>query len=467
LYSQIQVFLENIFKQTSSIFPELVLVLGLVVLLFLSLFKKKNTLLKTLVYVAILLGSLLASFYTPAENTQFIEFRRLILLSALFVPLFFSKPAFLSQTNEQAEWLFLMLSGSLGLMMMISASDWVTLFVALELAAIASYILVILSWKKDSYEGAIKYLLFGVLSSAVMVYGVSWLYGFMGTFSFDALLKVHFQNDVLLYMAFFMAIAGLLMKISAVPWHIWTPDAYQVAPVPVVAFLSTAPKIAGLLALYKIMQVYAPVISEIKIILALLAIISIIWGNLVAFWQKNLKRMLAYSSIAQIGYMLMGVVVATDFALESLWFYLVAYVLSNFLVFALAEHYEKHHHIVNIEDFKGLGQKDTWAMVCMLVGLVSLAGLPPTAGFTGKLLLFSALWENYNLTNLDMYVVWLLVGVLNTIVGLFYYIKIPYQAFLKEKTSHTPIKDTYLMAVCIGASIVLVLLFIKPSWILG
>ncbi|KOY87058.1 hypothetical protein AD998_13720 [bacterium 336/3] len=466
MHTQIQSFLEKIFKQTSYLLPELILVLGLVILLILAILKKKNTLFSTITYGVILVTSIIVSFYLPQENVVFLNFKRLILISALCIPIVFPKPSFLEKTSEHPEWLFLMLSSSLGLLMMISATDWITLFVALELAAIASYILVILSWKKESYEGAIKYLLFGVFSSAIMVYGVSWLYGFVGTFLLESLLTLHFKNDVLLYVAFFMAIAGLLMKISAVPWHIWTPDAYQVAPVPVVAFLSVAPKIAGLIALYKIIQAYGTLINDIETIVGVVAMISIIWGNLVAFWQKNIKRMLAYSSIAQIGYMLIGSVMG-NVALESLFFYLVVYVLANFLVFALIEHYEKQYQITEMTDFKGIGQQDIWGMGTIMIGLITLAGLPPTAGFMAKILIFSVLWESYNLKTSDISLWWLVVGLINTIVGLFYYLKIPYYAFLKKEEKQVSPIPKYLMWICIVISFLLITLFIKPSIILG
>lgn len=466
MYAQIQSFLENIFKQTNSILPELVLVLGLVVLLILAILKKKNTLFNTIVYGAILTLSIVVSFYVPLANSNFIEFKRLILMSALLIPIVFPKPSFLEKNTEHAEWLFLMLASSLGLLMMIASTDWVTLFVALELAAIASYILVILSWKKESYEGAIKYLLFGVLSSAIMMYGVSWLYGFTGTFSLESLLTIHFKNDILLYVAFFMAIAGLLMKISAVPWHIWTPDAYQIAPVPVVAFLSVAPKIAGLIALYKVIQAYSNLVSEIELIVGVVAIISIIWGNLVAFWQKNIRRMLAYSTIAQIGYMLIGTVMGS-IALETLWFYLLVYILANLLVFALVEYYEKQYQFTEITDFKGIGQQDIWGMATMAVGLITLAGLPPTAGFMSKLLIFSTLWENYNAKTSEINLWWLMIGLINTVVGLFYYLKIPYYAFLKGKEKEILPIPKYLMWLCITISFLLILLFFKPNMLLG
>jgi NADH-quinone oxidoreductase subunit N len=466
LYTQIQSFLEKIFKQTGFLLPELVLVSGLVILLLLAILKKKNTLFNTIVYSTILVLSIVLSFYLPQESLIFIEFKRLVLISALLVPIVFPKPSFLEKNTDHIEWLFLMLASSLGLLMMVSATDWITLFVALELAAIASYILVILSWKKESYEGAVKYLLFGVLSSAIMVYGVSWLYGFTGTFSLESLLTIYFKNDLLLYIAFFLAVAGVLMKISAVPWHIWTPDAYQIAPVPVVAFLSVAPKVAGLIALYKIIQAYTNLIGEIETIIGVIAIISIVWGNLVAFWQKNIKRMLAYSSVAQIGYMLIGVV-AGKMALEALWFYLCVYILANFLVFALIEHYEKQYQIREITDFKGIGQQDIWGVGTMLIGLITLAGLPPTAGFMAKLLIFSALWDSFNLKNLDINLWWLVIGLINTIIGLFYYLKIPYYAFLKEKEKHILPISKYLMWICALMAFLLILLFIKPNLILG
>lgn len=350
---------------------------------------------------------------------------------------------------------------------MIAANDWVTFFVALELSAIASYILVIISWKPESYEGAIKYLLMGLLASAVMIYGVSWLYGFFGSFEWQTPTKIHFNSQILLYVAILMAIAGVLMKISVVPWHIWTPDAYQAAPTPVVAFLATAPKVAGLLALYKILKAYQPLVEKLDEMICFLAIISIVWGNFVALWQKNFKRMLAYSSIAHAGYLLIGVAVGNQFSLEALSFYLLVYIVANYLLFYLADYYENQYQIFHLEDFKGLGHSDIQPAIWLFVALLSLAGLPPTAGFTAKMLIFSTLWENYEATQSVGYLIWLMVGLLNTVIGLFYYLKIPYYAYLKENAERNKIPESSLMLAGILSVLLLITLFFFPSVFLG
>jgi NADH-quinone oxidoreductase subunit N len=463
--SQIQYFLENIFGRSSLILPEICLSFGLLLFLFVSFFANRASILKVSIYITLLLISLGLTFYISENNL--LIFRRLLLFCALLVPLFFPKPSFLKQENYQTEWLFLLLASTLGLSLMIAANDWVTFFVALELSAIASYILVIISWKPESYEGAIKYLLMGLLASAVMIYGVSWLYGFLGSFEWQTPTKIHFNSQILLYVAILMAIAGVLMKISVVPWHIWTPDAYQAAPTPVVAFLATAPKVAGLLALYKILKVYQPLMEKLDEMICFLAIISIVWGNFVALWQKNFKRMLAYSSIAHAGYLLIGVAVGNQFSLEALSFYLLVYIVTNYLLFYLADYYENQYQIFHLEDFKGLGHSDIQPAIWLFVALLSLAGLPPTAGFTAKMLIFSTLWENYEATQSVGYLIWLMVGLLNTVIGLFYYLKIPYYAYLKENAEKNKTPESSLMLAGILSVLLLITLFFFPSVFLG
>ncbi|MFN3316922.1 MAG: proton-conducting transporter membrane subunit, partial [Raineya sp.] len=238
--------------------PEVLIAVGLLVILILGLFRIKNTFLVG-VYVLILVVAIGTSFFLT-EEAMFLPFRRLVLVSALASVLFFIySPIFRSE--HTSETLFLLLASVLGLNVMMLAEDLLSLFIALELAAIASYILVILSWKKQSTEGAIKYLLFGVFASAIMLYGISWVYGLSGSTDWQGVswkIPISFWH----YASIFMMLAGLLMKISAVPYHIWTPDVYQIAPTPVVAFLATASKIAGIVAMLKIIKAYEPVFPD-------------------------------------------------------------------------------------------------------------------------------------------------------------------------------------------------------------
>ncbi|GAB4125964.1 MAG: hypothetical protein OHK0045_01020 [Raineya sp.] len=343
--------------------------------------------------------------------------------------------------------------------MMMLAEDLLSLFVALELAAIASYILVILAWKKQSAEGAIKYLLFGAFASAMMLYGISWLYGLSGSIDLK-LLSWKFSLGLMQYAAIFMMLSGLLMKISAVPYHIWTPDAYQIAPTPVVVFLATASKVAGIVAILKLVRAYEPIFPDVTQILAVIATASILLGNLVAFWQKNFKRMLAYSSVANAGYLLIGSI--NHSFQDILFFFLLVYIVANFLIFSILEYYEQKYAYINVEDFSGIGKMQAIISLTLLVGLVALAGLPPTAGFTAKLLIFSALWEQFQANKQSFLLVWLLVGLFNTVVGLFYYLKAPYFAFFKEakKPLHEPLPTSILLGAVL-LSVLLIGLFVK------
>ncbi len=457
MISSIQSFLEQFLKKSYLLLPEACIALGIVILLVLGFFKLKNLLLIFL-YVFILIGALAISFFLTDEAI-FLPFRRLVLLTALGSLIFFiGSPLFRSENTTES--LFLLLASTLGLNMMMLAEDLLSLFVALELAAISFYILVILAWKPNSTEGAMKYLLFGVFASALMLYGISWVYGLAGTIDLKPL-SWKFSLGFLQYMALFLMLAGLLMKISAVPYHIWTPDAYQIAPTPVVAFLITASKIAGIVAILKIVKAYEPIFPNITQIIAWIAIISIILGNLVAFWQKNLKRMLAYSSIANAGYLLIGAVQTNT--QNALFFFLLVYSLANMLVLAIAEYYEQKYQYTDLEHFSGLGKASPAIAVALLIGFISLVGLPPTAGFTAKLFIFSTLWEKFEITKQTTLLIWLFVGLLNTIVALFYYLKVPYFAFFRNpKDAQASKFPAFLL---IGTSLLAALLiwfFIQP-----
>lgn len=456
MISAIQNFLERFPNKFSSLLPEVIVAFGLVCILFLGLFRLKNYIFIALA-VAILLGAIVAG--TQVSTSDFLYFRILVLANTLACILFFAdSPLFKKSIVES---IFLFLSSALGLNMMMLADDLLSLFVALELSAIASYIWVVLSWQKNSFEGTIKYLLFGVFASAIMLYGISWLYGLSGSINLQ-ISSWKIPVSQIHYVAIFMMLSGLLMKISAVPYHIWTPDAYQIAPTPVVAFLATASKTAGIIAIAKIVKAYQMVFPDITLIIAFIAILSIFWGNLVAFWQKNLKRMLAYSSIANAGYLLIGTL--NENYQNVLLFFLVVYSIANILILLIAEYYEHNHQFTDLEHFAGIGKTNTEIAATVLLGFVALAGLPPTAGFTAKLLIFSSLWDYYEATQQKLFLIWFILGLLNTFVALFYYLKIPYFAFFKqqEKNLQAKQKNYYFFVSITLLVILLVVLFVKP-----
>ncbi len=460
-------FIESFSKKLPFLLPEISIAIGLNLLLLLSLFEKKYqnkiwfvSLLEGF-YVFILLIALYLAYQMPQEFF-FPAFRQLILLSALLVAVLFPKPMQIIKNKVLGEYYFLLLSASLGLMLMLTSEEWLTLLISLELSAVALYVMVVLSWQKNSLEGSMKYLLFGIMASAIMIYGISWLYGLQGgALSFENIFwKIN--NIKLAYVAFILVLSGFLLKISAFPWHIWTPDAYQIAPTSVTAFLATTPKIAGTAVLYKVSLAYKPILPALPQIFFVVALASIFVGNLVAFWQKNLKRMLAYSSVANAGFLLIATNLHQRNDEKILLFFLLVYVLANFLLFALAEHYETKHQIAEIQAFEGLGQKDPFLMIAMFVGFLTLAGLPPTAGFTAKFLLFSLLWEKYQNSQESVLLVWLVLGLLATFLALFYYLKIPFFAFFRTSKNFQKQKNLHLYCSVSLLLLLILLLFFRP-----
>jgi NADH-quinone oxidoreductase subunit N len=265
--------------------------------------------------------------------------------------------------------------------------------------------------------------------------------------------------------AYLLALTGFLFKIAAVPMHPWAPDVYEAAPMPIVAFLSTVPKLAGVAILVKFMT-SLPGLNW-GLVTCAVAFLSLAGGNFPALLQKNPKRMMAYSSIAQTGFLLVGVTAFTPQGITTLLFYATVYMLMNFLVFLYLQYFEAYE-IDSIPRFAGTGKNFLWPSVFCLVGLIALTGLPPTAGFTAKLLIFSALWESFALNDEPYLLILFVFGLLNTVVSLFFYLKIPYHAFLK--TGESPQKQNILtFENLLGLILVLLLLvlFFRPGLLMG
>jgi NADH-quinone oxidoreductase subunit N len=338
---------------------------------------------------------------------------------------------------------------------------------------LCSYVLAGFSFTRQGAEGSLKYFLFGAVASAVMLYGLSLLYGFTGTLDFSSetfSAALQQQQTPLVFAAGLMVLAGFLYKLAAAPVHPWAPDVYEGAPMPVVAFFSVVPKLAAVGALLKfvlVLNAYGHSAFDWQGVLAVVAIITLTVGNFSALWQKNPKRLMAYSSIAQSGFLLVGVVAFLPQGMQFMLFYATVYVIMNFLVFIYLQSFE-NIGLETIASYQGLGRQRVWPMVFLLVGMVALTGLPPTAGFTGKLFIFSALWEAYALSGKPV-LLWLLVmGLLNTVVSLFYYLRIPYFAFIKNGESTTSTNNLAFENL-FGLLLVLLLLvlFFSPGLLMG
>jgi NADH-quinone oxidoreductase subunit N len=358
---------------------------------------------------------------------------------------------------------------------MAMAANLLMVYLSLELVSIASYILATFKNDKKGAEGGLKYLLFGALSSGIMLYGMSLLYGFTGTLSF---VEVNFFIDLLainqlpVLLALFLTIGGLLFKIAAVPFHIWAPDVYESSPTPVVAFFSVAPKAAGFAVLGRFLSNIHLIgyghFAAIKEILILIAILTLTIGNLSALWQRNAKRMLAYSSIAHAGFILAGLLALNSLGLQSVLFYLAVYLFMNFAAFLLIDAIQHHQHTEEIKQYKGLGLINPLLGIAFLVVMIALTGLPPTAGFTAKLFIFSALWQAYQSSGDTLVLLLFVVGLFNVAIALFYYLRIPFYMFFRNGKELNVINlGIYTILLLIILILPVFLFFFKAEWLMN
>lgn len=373
----------------------------------------------------------------------------------------------------------LLLALLLGLYLLTMAVNLLTIYLAVELVSLVSYVLTALHRDRRGAEGAVKYALFGAVSAAVMLYGMSLLYGLTGTLDVTdpgftrALAQT---NPFAVGVALVLTLGGLLFKIAAVPFHLWNPDVYEAAPTPIVSFFSVAPKAAAFLALMRLESIL-PV--DWAGWLAVVALASIAVGNFSALWQRDARRMLAYSSIAQSGFVLIGLAAASDFGLRSATFYLGAYLFATMGAFLLLDLLvkvaptadaqsswsEQPYHFTR---FSGLGLRQPALGVAVVLVMISLVGLPLTAGFSAKLLVFSALWETYQQTERTLLGALLLFGVFNAAVSLVFYLKLPFLLFFRNQPDAPAVpRPTLGQWVVLAALVVpVVVLFLRADWLM-
>jgi NADH-quinone oxidoreductase subunit N len=357
-------------------------------------------------------------------------FKVVFLLSALIVILLSVR--FLREHGlDTGEFYALLLFGTLGTMLMASAVDLLSLFVGLETMAVCTYVLCgFLKRDQRCNEGALKYLLMGAFSTGVILYGMVLLYGFAGTTNLEGIARAvgmgSFRNPALL-MAMVLLTAGFGFKIAAVPFHMYLPDMYEGAPTPVVAFMAGVAELAGVAVLVRVFLLAMPGLQvDWGLLLWVLSVLTMTIGNLVAIAQDNIKRMLAYSTIAHMGYLLIGPVVGSELGVAAVLFYSLVYACMTIgafgMVILLARGAVRGDQI---DDFSGLAQKSPLAAAVMLLFLISLTGIPPTGGFTGKFYLFAAAVE-------AGYIWLVLIAVINSAVSLYYYMRVAMVMYMRE-----------------------------------
>ena len=322
--------------------------------------------------------------------------------------------------GQKGEFYVLMLISTLGMSLMASAADIIMLYLAIETTSIPMYILVgFMTHDDKSTESGFKYLLFGATASTIMLYGFSLLYGFTGQTNIYqiALSFSDFQFPKIAALgSLLLILVGFGFKISAFPLHFWAPDVYEGAPTPIAGFLSTASKAAGFVVVLRVLiAVFIP--SDWIYVLAIVSVLTMTVGNVLALVQKNIKRLLAYSSIAHAGYILIGVVAVSQLGMTSVVFYLIAYLITNLAAFGIVMTFSQVVGSDEISAYSGLSRRKPWLALAMMVAFLSLAGMPPLAGFIAKIFVFAAA--------VKVGLIWLaFVGVLNSIIGLYYYLTV-------------------------------------------
>ncbi len=363
------------------------------------------------------------------------------------------------------EYYSLLLLATTGMMLMVSGFNLVSIWISLELMALSSYILVgYFKFERRSNEASLKYFILGALSSGIMLYGISLLYGATHTLALPALagsLSVAvLQGDLLSTVGWILLAVGLFFKVSAAPFHVWTPDVYVGAPTPVTGYLAVASKAAAFAILVRIFyQGLAPLVIDWQIVVAAVATLSMIWGNIAALTQRNVKRMLAYSSIAHAGYILMGVLAASETGLWALMFYLLAYTFFTLGAFGTVILLERREYAgETLDDYAGLARRAPFLAACMLIFLLALTGIPPTGGFFGKVYLFAAA--------IEAGWTWVaVIGVLTSAISLYYYMAVVVQMYFKDSEEITPIpmRAPGLIAAIGFCAVVTVILGLLPG----
>ena len=355
--------------------------------------------------------------------------------------------------GKRGEFYLLLLASTIGMSLMASAGDLIMLYLAIETTSIPLYVLAgFMKNDEKSTESGFKYLLFGALTSTIMLYGFSLLYGFAGSTNFTKLSEMFVSGQVNLAPlvgAIVLVLIGFSFKISIVPFHFWAPDVYEGAPTPVAGFLSTASKAAGFSVLLRVLLTAFPSDAQPTwvLLLSILSVVTMTLGNSLALAQKNIKRMLAYSSIAHAGYLLIGVVaVPTVLGVIGTIFYLVAYVVTNLAAFGVVFIFWRVAGSDEISAYAGLSRRAPALALAMLVALLSLAGMPPLGGFVAKLFVFAAA--------VKAGMVWLaFVGVLNSIIGLYYYLTVLKVVYLyrseEEEAKPLPLTRPSLLALVV------------------
>ncbi len=454
--------------------PELVvLVGGLMVLLFdLYFWRDKNVPLAVLTIATLLIAAGLTLWISGEEGTtaanmlivdpMSIFFKMVILVSTILIVMLSINYIDQLKTVSLGEYYALILFASAGAMYMAATADLIMLYIALELTSLGSYILA--GYRKfdpKSNEAILKYFLLGLIASAMMLYGFSFIYGFTGHTQLASISssltapgsQVVSSVNFAMMAGVILALVAFYFKIAAVPFHQWVPDVYEGAPTPITAYLSVIPKAAAFAVMARLLYVGFPAfVDQWKILFIVLSIMTMFVGNLAALLQTNIKRLLGYSSIAHAGYIIMGFAVVSERALSGILVYVALNIFFNIGAFAIVTALSDSGNSDTLEDYNGLAKRSPFLALTMFIFLIALAGLPPTAGFWGKALIFWAAIEGG--------LWWLaVIGLINTVISIYYYINIARHMYIVEPAAAEDIKTPSMFRAVIWITVIGTVLF--------
>ena len=454
------------------ILPEIFISLSIMFLLILGVFKKNSSVLIHNLSLIVLFITAVITFNETIDVEKTYLFKggvvidylsslmKIITLLAAFTVLTISQNYLKIFKISKIEYPILILSSVLGMMVMISSNDLIVFYMGLELQSLALYVLA--TFNRDnlkSSEAGLKYFVLSALSSGLLLYGCSLIYGFAGSTNFDIIATKLSSNEYALTFGIVFILVGLAFKISAVPFHMWAPDVYEGSPTPVTLFFTMVPKIAALTIFIRFLYVpFLNLIDQWQTIIIFLSIASMLFGAIAAIGQTNLKRLIAYSSIGHIGYVLAGLAAVSNEGIQSSIVYIIIYIIMNLGLFSCLLMLKRNNdYYEDISDLSGLSKNHPLLSLSLLIILFSLAGIPPLAGFFAKFYIFKSVIEQ------SMYFL-AIVGLLSTVVAAFYYlriIKIIY--FDPEKEKFDDDHSSWLKFSLTFSTILILLYFISPS----
>jgi NADH-quinone oxidoreductase subunit N len=452
--------------------PELIIAVGAMALLMIGVYSgERANAIVTGLAVAILFGAGAWMLMFPVEgpgfgdsfiNDPFARFMKVLTLIGSVVTLIMSVGFARAEKFDRFEYPILVMLATLGMMLMISANDMIALYLGLELQSLSLYVVAAIN--RDSLrstEAGLKYFVLGALSSGMLLYGISLVYGYTGNTGFEAIaaaLGAGGERQLGLIFGLVFVLAGLAFKVSAVPFHMWTPDVYEGAPTPVTAFFAAAPKMAAMALLVRVtVGAFEPVAREWQQIVVFIAIASMVLGSFAAIGQRNIKRLMAYSSIGHVGFALVGLAANTQAGVRGVIIYMLIYLAMTLGTFAfILAMRRKDGNVEQIDDLAGLSATNPMMATIMTILMFSLAGIPPLAGFFAKWYVFLAA------INAGLYAL-AVIGVVTSVIGAYYYLRI-----IKVMWFDEPVGGFVPMAgelrLVLGASGAFVLFYTLIGW---